>query len=151
MKTLADAKYLAEIKSRIGQLSPDNTGQWGSMNVQEMICHLRDAYEIPLGLRTVAPSAPPSIPRGVLKRVALRMPIKWPPGVATMPEIDQRIGGTRPVGFAADLQSLRARLDEFAALQEVTPPHPIFGEMTQAEWMRWGYLHADHHLRQFGR
>lgn len=29
-------------------------------------------------------------------------------------------------------------------------PHPIFGEMTEAEWMRWGYLHCNHHLRQFG-
>jgi hypothetical protein len=31
------------------------------------------------------------------------------------------------------------------------PAHPIFGRMTEAEWMRWGYLHTDHHLRQFGR
>jgi hypothetical protein len=30
-------------------------------------------------------------------------------------------------------------------------PHPIFGRITRAEWLRWGYLHADHHLRQFGR
>jgi len=29
-------------------------------------------------------------------------------------------------------------------------PHPIFGDMSEAEWMRWGYLHCDHHLRQFG-
>ena len=24
-----------------------------------------------------------------------------------------------------------------------------FGPLTDAEWMRWGYLHMDHHLRQF--
>jgi hypothetical protein len=30
-------------------------------------------------------------------------------------------------------------------------PHPMFGAMTTLEWMRWGYLHTDHHLRQFGR
>jgi hypothetical protein len=28
--------------------------------------------------------------------------------------------------------------------------HPIFGELTDSERMRWGYLHMDHHLRQFG-
>jgi hypothetical protein len=28
--------------------------------------------------------------------------------------------------------------------------HPIFGVMTEQEWLRWGYLHMDHHLRQFG-
>lgn len=28
--------------------------------------------------------------------------------------------------------------------------HSIFGPMTSAEWLRWGHLHLDHHLRQFG-
>jgi hypothetical protein len=28
--------------------------------------------------------------------------------------------------------------------------HPIFGRMSEAAWLRWGWLHADHHLRQFG-
>jgi hypothetical protein len=27
---------------------------------------------------------------------------------------------------------------------------PLFGELTPYQWLRWGYLHADHHLRQFG-
>ena len=31
------------------------------------------------------------------------------------------------------------------------PRHAIFGAMTASDWMRWGFLHADHHLRQFGR
>ncbi|HEV2663419.1 MAG TPA: DUF1569 domain-containing protein [Blastocatellia bacterium] len=29
-------------------------------------------------------------------------------------------------------------------------PHPYFGAMSESQWMRWGYLHCDHHLRQFG-
>jgi hypothetical protein len=29
-------------------------------------------------------------------------------------------------------------------------PHPIFGRLSPAAWLRWGYLHCDHHLRQFG-
>jgi len=28
--------------------------------------------------------------------------------------------------------------------------HPLFDEMSERDWMRWGYLHADHHFRQFG-
>ena len=28
--------------------------------------------------------------------------------------------------------------------------HPTLGPMSRAQWLRWGYLHADHHLRQFG-
>jgi len=34
---------------------------------------------------------------------------------------------------------------------DVSIARPIFGPLTRAEWLRWGYLHADHHLRQFGR
>jgi hypothetical protein len=28
--------------------------------------------------------------------------------------------------------------------------HPLFDAMSERDWMRWGYLHVDHHLRQFG-
>jgi hypothetical protein len=27
--------------------------------------------------------------------------------------------------------------------------HPMLGPMTRAQWMRWAYMHTDHHLRQF--
>jgi hypothetical protein len=27
--------------------------------------------------------------------------------------------------------------------------HPIFGPMSRSAWLRWAYLHMDHHLRQF--
>jgi len=26
----------------------------------------------------------------------------------------------------------------------------MFGLMPDRDWMRWGYLHMNHHLRQFG-
>ena len=29
--------------------------------------------------------------------------------------------------------------------------HPAFGAMSAREWLRWGWLHADHHLRQFSQ
>ena len=32
----------------------------------------------------------------------------------------------------------------------VKSPHPIFGRMSDGDWLRWGYLHMEHHLRQFG-
>jgi hypothetical protein len=28
--------------------------------------------------------------------------------------------------------------------------HSFFGRLSRTEWLRWGYLHMDHHLRQFG-
>ncbi len=69
-----------------------------------------------------------------------------------MPEMDQEIGGTRPVEFDGDVRELRRLLERFTRQPRDFSwrPHPIFGEMTEKDWMRWGYLHMDHHFRQFG-
>ena len=78
--------------------------------------------------------------------------MNWPKGVPTIPEMDQRRGGgTLPADFTRDRTTLLDKLDQFASGMGPWPPHPIFGALSQDEWMRWGYLHTDHHLRQFGR
>ena len=57
-----------------------------------------------------------------------------------------------PGVLEGDVQELLRLLDRFTRQPRDFSwhPHPIFGAMTDAEWMRWGYLHTDHHLRQFG-
>jgi hypothetical protein len=82
--------------------------------------------------------------------IALHLPLRWPAGIETVPEINQEIGGTSPGDFVADLAELEARVKQFAAPRDGWPVHPIFGRMSEAEWLRWAYLHVDHHLRQFG-
>jgi hypothetical protein len=150
MKTLSSIQNLAEIRARIAQVDASDARRWGSMSAHEMFCHLCDAFAYTLGERAVKPAKTP-IPRPLFKWIALTLPLRWPSGVRAPPEIDQRIGGTPPVDFAADRAALLARLDRFARTAEAFGPHPIFGAMTSSDWMRWGYLHCDHHLRQFGR
>ncbi len=88
----------------------------------------------------------------MLKGFALYIPLLWPRGVATRPELDQKKGGTPPAEFRADVQALADLLDRFVQLPRdyQFQSHPMFGEMRESEWMRWGYLHMDHHFRQFG-
>jgi hypothetical protein len=43
----------------------------------------------------------------------------------------------------------RFRGDDTSCLLRVLA-HRVFGLMTVADWQRWAYKHADHHLRQFG-
>jgi hypothetical protein len=54
--------------------------------------------------------------------------------------------------FADDVAGLVALVNEFTAQAPgfAWPAHPIFGALSQKGWLRWGYLHMDHHLRQFG-
>jgi hypothetical protein len=69
-----------------------------------------------------------------------------------MPEVEQGAGGTRPVEFLLDRDELLRIISDFCTRDCGTfaAGHPIFGPMNYDDWMRWGYLHADHHLRQFG-
>ena len=149
MKTLADAGDAQELRGRLAALTPEAARQWGVMAVGEMMVHVRDAYRYALGEIAVAP-VKQSIPGAVIKRMALWTPVKWPHGVATLPGIDARVGATPVLAFAEDQAGLLEAYDRFAAQPECTRPHPIFGAMRHKDWMRWGFLHADHHLRQFG-
>jgi hypothetical protein len=92
------------------------------------------------------------LPRTLVKWIALYAPLRWPPGILTRPEVDQECEGTRPIDFATDLDELVTLMEDLAARDKGFdwPAHPIFGRMSHAAWMRWAYLHADHHLRQFG-
>lgn len=88
----------------------------------------------------------------MIKWAALYLPLRWPPDIPTRPEIDQlKGGGTKPADFAADVARVESLLRAFAAAQGTgCAEHPIFGPMSPKAWLRWGYLHTDHHLRQFG-
>jgi hypothetical protein len=152
MKTLSRAEDAAEVRERLGRLTSKDVRLWGSMSVHEMVCHMRDAYEAAMGQRKVSPVTKlPPVPLGFYKWLAFSAPKEWPRGIETMPEVNPHLRGSRPLEFAGDMGSLLRKFAEFVVFAGPFPAHPIFGSMTQAEWKRWGYLHADHHLRQFGR
>lgn len=103
------------------------------------------------GQKAVTPSTSLT-KRTIVKWMALYVPLRWPPGIPTSPEIDQHGGGRPPAEFAADVADLLAQMEAIArdprALEGRV--HPIFGRISGRGWLRWAYLHTDHHLRQFG-
>lgn len=151
MKTYADERCRREIRRRLNTVRPDSERRWGRMSTPQMICHLADACRMALGEKTVSP-APGRLSPTVVKWIALYLPLPWPPGVLTRPEIDQQGAGTAPGDFAADVQQVAVLLERIASRDRraTWPAHPIFGRMSRRAWLRWTYLHADHHLRQFG-
>jgi hypothetical protein len=120
------------------------------MSAHQMLCHLADAFRVGRGVRACRPVDTP-FSRTLVKWVALYLPLAWPAGIATRPEVDPLRDGTKPGDFAADLAALVGELEVFAASPVLEgKPHPIFGAMSARAWLRWGWLHTDHHLRQFG-
>jgi hypothetical protein len=151
MTTMADAAVRRSVLERLARLEPDAHALWGRMTAPQMICHLKDSFLACLGEREVSP-ATGFIQRTFMKWFALNVPLPWPKGVPTRPEVAQGVGGTTPTDFSIDRAGLIDTIARFCAPDPELGrhPHPIFGLMSQSEWMRWAYLHTDHHLRQFG-
>jgi hypothetical protein len=147
MKTLLDPSTQAEIVQRLNLVRPDSIRKWGKMTPHQMICHLADSFRGMLSEKPIS-MATGLFQSTVMKWGALRVPLEWPHGIPTRPEMDQQRGGTPPADFARDLQDALTLMQRFLAGPKAH--HPFFGAMSEWEWMRWAYLHMDHHLRQFG-
>jgi Protein of unknown function (DUF1569) len=149
MTDLSDHAVRSSITQRLTLLTPLNAARWGRMSAHQAVCHLSDSFRLPLGYKS-ASDATGVLQRSLIKWIALYAPLPWPKGVPTRPEMSQGVGGTLPLEFAGDRAALAGLIEEFARMREFPVPHPIFGRLTAKQWMRWGFLHSDHHLRQFG-
>ena len=150
MHSLSDPVDRTALRARLCRVTPQAERRWGRMSAHGMLCHLADSYGVPLGEKIASPATGP-LQRTLVKFVALHTPLPWIKGFSTRPEIAQESGGTQPTSFAADHAWLLSIFDRFCnstALEGAL--HPNFGRLTRAEWLRWGFAHADHHLRQFG-
>jgi hypothetical protein len=150
MRSLAHRTDAAQLVDRLRRLHPDSPARWGRMSAPQMICHVADALRMALGRKEASPVGG-LLHRTVVKWIVLYVPLRWPPGIATRPELDQDGGGTAPAEFAVDVSEVESLLALVAAGgSPLQPLHPIFGRMSRRGWLRWAYLHTDHHLRQFG-
>jgi len=149
-KTMARAQDKEEIVRRLRTIRADSGRRWGRMSAHQMICHLSDSFLAVTGQRDISPASG-LLQSTLIKWIALYAPLQWPRGVPTRPEVDQEVGGTKPSHFAADVTQLEMLVELITTRKGCFgPTHPIFGNMSDTDWMRWAYLHMDHHLRQFG-
>jgi hypothetical protein len=149
----SDKQWIVE---RLGRIQLSSNRQWGRMSVNQMICHLSDSFRVTMGekpWKTERISVTPiPMPQRFVKWVALDLPLAWPRGLQTRPEVDAEVGGSKPTQFEQDRADLLKLIERFTRQPREFEwqPHPMFGMMNDRDWMRWGYLHMDHHLRQFG-
>ncbi|HKT81036.1 MAG TPA: DUF1569 domain-containing protein [Vicinamibacterales bacterium] len=152
MKTFARDADRRALRARLARLTPSTAARWGRMNAHQMVCHVTDAMLMMTGDLVCADVSTP-LRRTMVKWIALYAPMEWPRGIQTTSELDQAAGGgTKPLEFARDLSALDALFDRVTVRAGTFGGrrHPIFGAMSEAAWLRWAYLHTDHHLRQFG-
>lgn len=120
------------------------------MSPHQMVCHLADVCRVSLGERHASPVGNLAA-HTIIKAVVLYTPVRIPKELPSTPELDQTQRGTAPGDFAADVRALERLLDRFVAGDGPDEAeHPFFGVLSRAQWGRFQYKHADHHLRQFG-
>jgi Protein of unknown function (DUF1569) len=149
LKTLGAGDVRVGVIARVRSLRPDSVRRFGRMSVSEMMVHCTDCLAFGVRQRDVSAATGGALSRRIVKYVALYAPMRWPTGLPTRPEVDPERDGSRPGGFEADVVQLIAMVERFGDQQTAWPVHPIFGPLSEWQWHRWGYLHTDHHLRQF--
>ena len=55
MKTLANAEDMTEIVQRLKAIGSASQRRWGKMTVDEMVCHLSDAFRVALNEKRPQP------------------------------------------------------------------------------------------------
>ena len=149
MKSLASADVVSETRDRMLRVCAEDRARWGKMTATQMVRHVGFAYEVALGERAAEPVIGP-MPK-VVKFVALRSGLQWPKNLKTTTELVQALAEDCSAEFDELVGVAIEKMEKLAGATWCVASHPFFGAMTVRDWMRWGYLHADHHLRQFGR
>ncbi len=142
----------AAIIRRFDYLTPSTPPQWGVMSSTQMLQHLVLAFRMSIGEYPVA-EAPSREHDSPLRRfLALTLPVQWPKGIVTIPETDVTVLQPPSTDFAHERADLITLIHRFAEIPtaDLRPTHPLMGPLTRSQWMRWGFRHTDHHLRQFG-
>jgi hypothetical protein len=148
MKTIFDIETRVELISRINSLNKDSAGQWGKMNVYQMIkhCIIWDGWVLGksnlkyrqefLGL--------------IFGKMALNSSVKDDrPMKKNMPA--GRYFIIKEKNGDVEIQK-RIWIERIAEYEHFSNPdfiHDFFGKMTKEQIGIFAYKHSDHHLRQF--
>jgi hypothetical protein len=149
MRNISDVAVLEDLVSRLCRLTPEQPGVWGTMNAQQMALHLGDASAAVLKQRAFS-SQPRDGPTRLRRLVVLHLLPRMPRGIKS--GANPAAAVVERAAFAKDVERAVTLLQQLAsaAPDALVERHPILGSLTRADWMRWAYLHTDHHLRQFG-
>jgi hypothetical protein len=136
----------ADMKRRVGQLTPDATPRGGKMSVDQMLHHVNLVLAEALGEHVAKPNVR-GLPKPLVRWVILNVP--WGKGAPTRPDM------LIPHGQRFDFEREKARclsmIDRFLAkpMDDAWPPSANF-PMTGRHWSQLQDKHLNHHLTQFG-
>src|SRR5258706_748969 len=123
MKSLFNARDGNEILDRLTRMRRESQRRCGAMLAHQMIWHLGDSFRASLGEKQLSQSTT-LFKRTLFKWATLWLPLQWPHGIKTRPEMDQQQGGTPPVDFEIDVKRLRILFERFSICEAEISRHP---------------------------
>jgi hypothetical protein len=147
VKTLWQEATRRELIARARKLTPTSRPLWGKLTVERMLAHMVDAFGMGMGEIAVRPRRIPLLGHWPFNILFIRL-VGMPRNAPSAHEIFDR----PPSSIDAELRALEDAMNRFAAQRDRTewPSHPAFGKLSRSSWGILGWVHTDHHLRQFG-
>jgi len=150
MKNLFQKQDVTEVITRINNLTPATKGQWGKMNVAQMLAHCNVAYEMAYDRDKHPPATG-------LKRFMMKLFIKKP---VVGPKPYPKNSRTAPAFLIVDEKEFEKEkkrlIDNIRKTQDLGAKYfhnrlsASFGPLTEEEWNVLFAKHLNHHLTQFG-
>jgi hypothetical protein len=135
--------------NRVNKLSDSQAGNWGKMDVAQMLAHCNVTFEMAFdeNFKKSSPFLRFILKNLVKKGIVNDQPLKKNSSTATEMVIKTA------KNFEEEKGRLVAHLQKTVKMGENYfdgKDHPGFGVMTKQEWNNFYYKHLDHHLTQFG-
>ena len=146
VKDLFDPSVKQEIIGRINKLTSQTQGQWGKMNVSQMLAHVQMPIRIAFGTHK---------PKGsfLLRLIGPLFKSKlWDekPYKQSLPTDPTFVMTGLEKDFEKEKTALIDLVNNFNETSIQGEQHPVFGKLTKYNWSKATWKHLDHHLRQFG-
>ena len=146
MKSLLNQTDRQSLVDRINTLTPEHKGQWGKMDVGQMLAHCQKPIEIAL--------ADPKPARVLLGRIIVPLAKEGVFGAKPFKKngyTPPPFKITTPQEFQPNKEKLLALIERYPnEMPKVGLVHPFFGAMPLEQWSEGAYKHLDYHLGQFG-
>jgi len=147
MHNLFEPATTSEIISRIEKLQPTSQGQWGKMNVAQMLAHCQAPLEVYFNEK----KAKREIIGLFFGKIAFKQLISDKPWRRSLPTAKEfKITDVR--NFEEEKLKLINIIHRFSTegYTITSFTHPFFGKLSSQEYALFNYRHLDHHLQQFG-
>ena len=132
-------------------LKTEKTPKWGVMTAQHMVEHLGLTVKISNGKKNVPLITP--IEQLEIRRTFLFGKMPFPKNVK-IAGVNTEFSALKFQDLETAIQALYNEIQDFITYFEgndgLKPMHPVFGELTKAEWMLFHQKHFNHHFLQFG-